>query len=94
MELKSSNTEYISGKDAGAGIRLLYGNEELYTYSNALDEKSLLEAVKSLTALRRPPPDKKSLLNVEPFVSSFVQKFPHELKINLEKRKIFFTEIG
>ena len=93
MELKSSNTKYISGKDTGAGIRLLYGNEELYTYSNALDEKSLLEAVKSLTALRRLLPDKKSLLDVEPFVSSFVQEFPHELKINLEKEKYFLQKL-
>ena len=46
MELKDSKTTYISGKDTGVGIRLFYGNEELYTYANDLDEKSLIESVK------------------------------------------------
>lgn len=87
MELQSSSVEYISGKDTGVGIRLFYGNKELYTYGNFLDEKSLLKAVKSLTAFSQPMPDKKTLLTQEPFSPSFVQEYPTEFKFDLEKEK-------
>ena len=93
MELQSSNTEYISGKDAGAGIRLFYGNEELYTYTNSLDEKNLMKALKSLTAVRMRRPNKKLLLDQEPFAPSFIQEFPKESKVNLEKEKSFLQKL-
>ena len=53
MELKSSKTEYLSGKDRGAGLRLLFGHEEFYSSSNGLDERSLLRAVRSLAEAAR-----------------------------------------
>ena len=92
MELKSSQTEYISGKDTGVGIRLLYGNEELYTYTNSLDEQSLLKALKILVAGKK----QKSETNVtpkEPFVFSFIHEFPKEIKSNLEKEKLFLQKL-
>ena len=93
MQLQSSNTEYISGKDVGAGIRLFYGNEELYTYTNSLDEKSLMKALKSLIAVRKCRPNKKPLLDQEPFAPSFIQEFPKESKVNLEKEKVFLQKM-
>ena len=53
MELKSSKTEYTGGKDRGVGLRLLFGNEEFYSSSNSLDEKSLLRSLKSLAEAAR-----------------------------------------
>ena len=93
MELKSSKAEYISGKDKGVGIRLFYGNEELYTYTNSLDEKDLVKAVKALMAVRKEKPNTKPLLGEEPFISSFVQEFPEEFKTNLEKEKAFLQKL-
>ena len=87
MDLKSSQIEYISGRDKGAGIRLFYGNEELYTYTNSLDEKSLMKSLNSLTAFKGPFLDKTKLLNKDPVVFSFKQEFPHALKTDLTKEK-------
>lgn len=92
MELKSSSTEYISGKDIGVGIRLFYGNEELYTYTNSLDEKALLKALKSLTAVKSSI-IKKTPKNKEPFIPSFTEEFPREFKANLEKEKLFLQKL-
>ena len=92
MELKSSQTEYISGKDTGVGIRLLYGNEELYTYTNSLDEKSLLKTLKSLATLKRQKEVKNSLQK-EPFAVPFIHEFPQEIKSNLEKEKLFLKKL-
>ncbi len=93
MELKSSDVIYISGKDVGAGIRLFYGNEELYTYTNTLDEKSLLNGLKSLTANRKQGTRKKPLLGKEPFVSSFIQEFPNKFKTDLAKEKTLLKKL-
>ena len=93
MELKSSNTDYISGKDMGVGIRLFYGNEELYTYTNALDEKSLLKALKSLSAVKKQQMGKKAPLGEDPFISPFSHNFPKEFKINLEKEKSLLKKL-
>ena len=92
MELKSSTTHYISGKDLGVGIRLLYGNEELYTYTNSLDEKNLLQALNNLTALKKSIfkktiNSKKTLLDEDPPLVPFVREFPQKFKPNLEKEK-------
>ena len=91
MELKSSQAEYISGRDTGVGIRLFYGNEELYTHTNSLDEKSLLKALRSLTAIK--PPVKKTLRNREPFATPFIDEFPREFQINLETEKLFLQKL-
>lgn len=93
MELKSSSVDYISGKDAGAGIRLFYGNEEFYTYTNSLEENSLLKAVRSLKNVRKVSSDKKLALSQDPFTPSFVQEFPQKVKINLEKEKNFLKKM-
>ena len=92
MTLKSSRAEYISGKDKGAGIRLFYGNEVLYTYSNFLDERSLLRALKYLTTLKRRP-SKKQIPGEDPFIPSFREEFPQTIQINLEKEKQMLRKI-
>ena len=93
MELKSSQTEYISGRDKGAGIRLFYGNEEFYTYTNSLDEKSLLKALDSLTAFKKPTLNKAEFLNQDPVIFSFKQEYPHEFKTDLMKEKTFLQKL-
>lgn len=92
MELKSSQTEYISGKDKGAGIRLFYGNKEFYTHTNSLDEKNLLKALKSLAAAGKEHRVNKPV-NKEPFISSFVQEFPKKFKVNLENEKALLKKL-
>ena len=87
MALKFSQIEYISGIDKGAGIRLFYGNEELYTYTNSLDEKSLMKALSSLTSFKAPFLDKSKLIDKEPVVLSFKQAVPQEHKLDLLKEK-------
>ena len=92
MEMKSSHVEYIGGKDKGAGIRLFYGNEELYTHTNSLDEKSLLKALKSLSASIQKS-HRKSSLDKEPHFAPFVHEFPDRIKINHEKEKVFLRKL-
>ena len=75
LQLKSSLTDYISGKDKGAGIRLFYDKHELYTYTNLLDEKNLLHAVKNLTLLKKRPAKKKPIA-MDPPLFSFKKSFP------------------
>ena len=91
MELKSSRTEYVSGKDLGVGIRLFYGDQELYTYSNSLEEKSLLQSLKTLTKVRKR--QEKLSLGEEPFLSPFIQKYPKEFKPSLQKEKSLLQKI-
>ena len=93
MGLKSSQTEYISGRDKGAGIRLFYGNEELYTYTNSLDEKSLLKALNSLTVFKKPVVDKTKQLSQDPVVFSFKQEFPQEFETNLKREKALLQKL-
>ena len=87
MKLKSSKTEYISGKDQGVGIRVFYGNQEFYTHTNSFKEDILMKALKSLTQFNQAPVDKAKLLNQEAPVFSFQYNFPLEEKRNLEKEK-------
>lgn len=93
MKLNSSLTEYISGRDKGAGLRLFYGDEEFYTYTNSLDEKNLLKSVKALTSFRKTPVNKKELLNQEPLIPSFKEVFPQEIQMDLQKEKSFLKRI-
>ncbi len=58
MELKDSQTDYICGKDTGAGLRLIYTSEsgeskEFYSSTNRLDENSLVKAVRDLAKIQR-----------------------------------------
>jgi len=92
MELKSSKVKYISGRDLGVGIRLFYGQEELYTYTNSLDEKSLIKALKSLTASYRSRKRPARLIK-NPFASSSVQKFPQAETISLKQEKSFLNKL-
>ncbi len=87
MELKDSKTSYLSGKDIGVGLRLFYGNEELYTYTNDFDEKSLIQSIKYLSYLKKRKVQ-KTLLSEEPFINSFVHEFPKKYQDrNLEDKK-------
>ena len=90
MELKSSNVDYVSGKDTGVGIRLFYGNEELYTYTNSLDEQSLISSLKSLVSLKKHEAAQKKR---KPFVSTFVDEFPTNFKVHLDKEKQFLKKL-
>lgn len=93
MELKSSQTEYISGRDKGAGIRLFYGNQEFYTYTNFLSEEGLMKALKILTDFQQPALNKKAVLNMEPPSLSFKEEFPEEFKADLNKEKLFLKTL-
>ena len=86
MSLKSSQTEYISGSDKGVGIRLFYGNEVFYTYTNSLDEKSLLKSLKALSSFKKPVINNQTLAE-DPVIFSFKQEFPNEFKTDLAKEK-------
>ncbi len=87
MELKDSKATYVSGKDFGVGIRLFYGNEELYTYANDLDENNLIQLVKNLSSLKTRK-IQKPLLDEEPFVNPFIYEFPKKFQDkSLEDRK-------
>lgn len=54
ISLKSQKiSEAISGRNLGAGLRLFYGNESIYTYTNDLTEKGLLEAAQLAAAAKK-----------------------------------------
>lgn len=46
----SKPSEAMVGRLCGAGIRLFYGTEQVYTYTNDLSERSLLETAKAAAA--------------------------------------------
>ncbi|MBC6415923.1 MAG: TldD/PmbA family protein [Bdellovibrionales bacterium] len=92
MELKSSQVEYLSGRDMGVGIRLFYKNQEFYTYTNCLDEKSLMKALNSLISFNVPPKN-KTKSSKEDLVFSFKKEFPQECKIDLQKEKKFLQQL-
>ena len=93
MLLKSSQTEYLCGKDTGIGIRLFYDDHELYTHTNRLDEKNLIQAVKNLTALKKRP-RRRAALGEDPFQSSFTAAFPHKhQESDLEQKKSFLQKM-
>ena len=81
IDLQDSKSTCLSGKDRGVGIRLFYGNEELYTYTNQVDENSLIQAVKKLSLLKKRPAQ-KTLLSIddEPFKEHFIHEFPELYK--------------
>ena len=87
MELKSSKTEYLSGRDQGVGIRLFYGKQEFYTHTNSFKEEVLMKALQSLTSFHQAPIDKAKFLDQEPPLFSFKQSFPIEEKRDLQKEK-------
>ena len=93
MELKSSRTEYSSGKDMGVGIRLLYGNEELYTYTNSFEEKSLLKALKSLTTVRKKDSKGAFKGKVSFLTTPSTGRFSEELKTGLKSEKLFLQKL-
>ena len=91
MEIKSSKVDYISGKDKGAGIRLFYGQKQFYTYSNSLDEKSLLKVLKSLIALKNSAVPEK--LHKTPLHFAFPKELPQGINIDLKKDKSFLKKL-
>ncbi|MGI9549363.1 MAG: TldD/PmbA family protein [Bdellovibrionales bacterium] len=93
MEIKDSKTTYISGKDSGIGIRLLYGNEELYTYTNNFNEKNLIELVEQLSFLKKRKLQQK-LLDQTSFTPTFISEFPNiYLDKDLEGKKNLLQKI-
>ncbi len=90
MDMKSSSVAYISGKDTGAGLRLFYGNKELYTYTNSLDEKSLLKALKALLLSQNPS---KNFSQAKAFSSPFCQEPSLKPYVPLKKEKIFLQKL-
>ena len=94
MLLQSSQVEYICGKDTGVGIRLIYGQDELNTYTNQLNEKHLISAIQNLTVTKRPI-NKKINLGEDPFQTPFITAFPHiHRDSNLEQKKIILQKIN
>lgn len=97
MDLKSSQTEYISGRDLGQGIRLFYGNQEFYTYGNALDEKSLLKAVRSLAEVgkrqKRSPSSSSKQGQKKPLTAPLAKVYPKAFKDDLFKEKLFLQKM-
>ena len=93
MEIKSSKLNYISGKDKGAGIRLFYGKKQFYTYTNSLDEKSLLKALSSLTEYQKSFAVKSKLPANTPLAFAFKPESPQAFKIPLQKDKAFLKKL-
>ena len=83
-ELKDSKIDFISGIDHGVGIRLFYGHKVLYTYTNKLDEKHLLSAIKKLALLER----KSQTLSPSP-----LKPINPQLKKQSQKSKELFSLI-
>ena len=94
MILKSSQTEYLSGCDQGAGIRLFFGRQELYTHTNLLDETSLIKAVKNLAKTAQQQAQAKTRTSQEePLIESFKSAYPSAYKENLEQQKQMLQKI-
>ena len=97
MEMQSSKVNYISGKDKGAGIRLFYGKKQFYTYTNSLDEKSLLKALSSLTEFQKSLAKKAPLSSQAPLSLAFQTQAPQTIKqpfkISLQQDKSFLQKV-
>lgn len=88
VQLQNSKTSCLSGQDRGVGIRLFYGNKELYTYSNQWDEASLIHAVQKLTLLENKSSEPVTPSKQEPLQEAFIHQFPHPYKdYSLESKK-------
>lgn len=93
MNLQDSKVTYMSGKDRGIGVRLLFGNEELYTYSNNLNENSIIQAIKNISFYKQKNKT-QTHTESEPPVFSFVQEFPQDYKkAGLENQKTLLKKI-
>lgn len=93
MSLNSSDVEYLSGKDTGAGIRLFYGNKEFYTYSNSLDEKSLLQALKFLLDNKQNNSNIKPVQHEDSFTQTSLQTYPKKYLTCLKKEKALLQKL-
>ena len=91
MSLKSSQTEYLSSKDCGVGIRLLYGAKELYTHTNSFDEPSLMKALKSLAPLKEQIDKGKKSLQKPP--APYIDQKSYKKIADLHKEKLFLEKI-
>ncbi|MCB0391702.1 MAG: TldD/PmbA family protein [Bdellovibrionales bacterium] len=75
ISLKSQKiSEAISGRNLGAGLRLFYGNESIYTYTNDLTEKGLLEAAQ-LAAAAKKGTSSTSIKNLSPYKYDSIHKY-------------------
>jgi TldD protein len=48
--------ELVTGRDRGAGVRVVRGTSSAYAYTNRLDDEALLEAARVVAAALRDPP--------------------------------------
>ncbi len=68
LALKSEKIdEALSGRLLGAGIRLFFGSEAIYTYTNDLSEKGLLEAAKIAASSKDGAAVVRSMAKLSPY---------------------------
>lgn len=78
----------LSGIDKGAGIRLFYGNQAVYAYTNDLSEKNLVEITKKASLAMKSNYTTKAIFNfTKPFQTNYnkIQKMPDTIP---KKQKI------
>ncbi len=69
----------LSGIDKGAGIRLFYGNQAVYAYTNDLSEKNLIEITKKASLAMKGNHNTKAIFDfTKPFQTNYnkIQKMP------------------
>ena len=81
LRLDAGRVEDVSsGRDAGAGIRVVAGDRTSYAYTNLLDEAALLEAARSARAgLSEGPTHGADLRRVQPGTENVVRRPPAEI---------------
>ncbi|NDO46442.1 TldD/PmbA family protein [Clostridium sp. MD294] len=78
----------LSGIDKGAGIRLFYGNQAVYAYTNDLSEKNLIEITKKASLAMKENHNAKEVFDfTKPFHTNYnkIQKMPNTIP---KKQKI------
>ena len=78
----------LSGIDKGAGIRLFYGNQAVYAYTNDLSEKNLVEITKKASLAMKSNHTTKAVFDfTKPFQTNYnkIQKMPDTIP---KKQKI------
>lgn len=78
----------LSGIDKGVGIRLFYGNQAVYAYTNDLSEKNLIEITKKASLTMKENHNTKAVFDfTKPFQTNYnkIQKMPNTIS---KKQKI------
>jgi TldD protein len=84
LKLEDRRIEDVaSGREAGAGIRVLAGDRSAYAYTNVLTEDSLIDAARRARAHLAEQPDLAiDLRTVEPTVHHPVERSPEETPVS------------